>query len=152
MKRKYFVFTIIVLCIMLGMLALSEGYKGKTGPEELLLNLDTEAALLIKYADISKTEYYKLEESKDFIDLLNIENWTPIESVGQIEKPYLVIRIGEGYEIVLSNAGMIYIENLYALEESEKEGSYMASIEIESILEYIEREAELYDGQVIFNH
>ena len=137
---------------MLGLFALSKSYKEKAGPKELLRNLDTEAALLIKYEDISKTEYYKLDENKDFFALLNIEDWIPIESVGQIEKPYIVIRVGEDYEIVLSNTGLIYIENLYATEESEREGSYKTSIEMENVLDYIEREAELYDGQITFNH
>lgn len=141
-----------MLCVILGLWALGESYNGNVGPKELLQDLDTEAALLIKYEDISKTEYYKLDENKDFFALLNIEDWIPIESVGQIEKPYIVIRIGEDYEIVLSNTGTIYIENLYATKESEREGSYKASINIENILEYLEKEAELYDGHIKFNH
>lgn len=151
LKTKYLAYAIIP-CIILGVLLLWLSNKENAGPKELLKDLDEGATLLIKVEGINKTEYYKLEDNHDLFELLNIEDWVQTESVGQIEKPYIVIRIGEGYEIVLSNDGLVYIENIYAAEESEKEASYKTSIKMEDIIDYVEKEAEVYDGQVRFNH
>lgn len=126
--------------------------KENAGLKELLQDLDEEATLLVKVEDMSKTEYYKLDENHELFELLNIEDWVQTESISQIEKPYIVIRIGEGFEIVLSNDGLVYIENLYAAEGSEKEASFKTSINVNDIIDYVDKEAELYDGQIRFNH
>lgn len=151
MKKNYFAL-ILIFCAILTVLLLKEDDKGKSGPKEALERQDTGATVLIKYAGIDQTEYYELEGWEELFERLEIENWTPIETAGNMAKPYLVIRIGENYEVVLSDAGMVYIENLYAIEEEEKEGCYMTSIELESILEYLEKEADLCDCRITFNH
>lgn len=148
--KKHLILIGILMALILGASACKGEGQESTGARDALLEVNTQTAVILQYKDESQTEYYRLEESSGLFALLEIETWTPAESAGELEKPYIVIRIGEGYEVALSSNGMAEIVNQYAAEEHEKEGTYQTSIDFETVLDYLDREAEPYDGNIDF--
>ena len=120
----------------------------KQGLQAILENSE----LLIKYSSGDITEYYGYYTPDDgFIDLLNINDWEiAAESEGAI--PYAVIRLGEGFEVVIYDNNMVYVQNIYASSNKKGDSYYITDISLSDIIQYLKAHSLTRDKSDISKH
>lgn len=99
--------------------------------------------ILIKVVDFSESQFYSMYMSCEFISFFEGQNIS-ISNNSKMLIPYLVIRIGEGYEIGIDNAGGAHVYDKYASNNNEV---WFNGFDFEAMQYYINEHATEVDPQ-----
>lgn len=150
MKAKYITITIMLLCctIIVAFVCLGTDYFNVSldyslTPEGVKANLN-DGILLVKYSDNTNVSIYTIPDGSTLINLLQFESWTT-ENAQPTGNPTIVIRIGEGYEVVLYSDGLILVCNKYS-GDGPSETYYVSNANVSAIAKYLQTDASICDS------
>ncbi len=135
---------LITICFVAAIVILSSSQKAlsysvTTQGIATLLNEATSisSSIYVKFKSQDTVEFFEIALNSKLENILNIERWS-LASENVPTDSYIVLRFGEGYEIVLYNNHTIYVEDTYALAGTYPSACYITEGSItNAILAYI---------------
>lgn len=79
--------------------------------------IENSGYISVKFVDETE-RFYEYYPTNNLIELLTESRWEPMKDTA-ISRPYVVLRIGEGYEVAIDGTGLIGIYNRYTTDNEE---------------------------------